>query len=69
MTWFQAIDAQLIVADNRHLPLSRHGLELGTDQRWVFFSLADGTGVGNSSSECGRLWLEVLPRSVTPIWL
>ena len=69
MTWFQAIDTQLIVADNRHHLVSRHGLELGTGKQWVLFSLADDTGIGNSSSECGRPWLEVLPGSITPIWL
>ena len=58
MTWFQAIDTQLIVADIRHL-VSTYGLELRTED----------TGVGNSSSECGRPWLEVLPWSVTLIWL
>ena len=69
MTWFQTIDTQLTVADNRHHLVSRHGLELGTGKQWVFFSLADDTSVGNSSSECGRPRLEVLSRSVTPIWL
>ena len=55
----QVIDTQLIVVV----------LFRGMDWQANSGSLADNTGIGNSSSECGRLWLEVLPWSITLIWL
>ena len=52
VAWFQAVETQLIVADSGHHLVSRHGLELGTGEQRVPFSLADNTSVGNTSSEC-----------------